>query len=1010
MDASGTRLPTPGAFTGKFQEIMEGAENWGDVAERLKGQTVTYFDFETTGIADYDGQNIFNDPIQLGAVQVKDGKIVKRFNVYMNPESKLSEWSGNNLKRDVVDENGDRVVDENGKPASTLVTPDWLAEQQSQEQALKDFMDFIGPGALLGGQNVPFDVEILKRMAERSGVQLDIAGTIDSKDLASLLPKYNPETGVDGPKAPDRKTGEIKATSSLGPVANFLGFEPANWHSADGDAEDSYNLVSKIIDRAAAEDSKDLSLLDFPAMQKRYEERMAEFKQVVSPDSPVTESQQKALETLSRSNNPAVSQKAVEGLATATTRGEAAKVLFEANELEDLGSQPPSAISSESDPDFDDVEPKGEEIVTLKNVARPTYSYNESLSAINVRKLLNASGFKTEVDFPGARTRNPMLNPNIVQGGKSLVDSTGSPTTGQVRVVKGNRGRSGKGRGATNITRDKPIFSVELKYDLNSEVLNAIDKGETQKLTADLDKLGLSLEVLGEGNRRTVVVFDKNARAKQVSEAKPKTPEQREINAIESDPDFSDSKPDTPAKYNTNAEESDPDFDDADFDDTEFFVEQSTNDSNTESGPDSLINSYVENYAAAVTSPATERIMPELFEMIVPTGEVEKAGYVLDRKPTPENKKAYMEALQKLVNVRARSIHIANHYSFLGRDPVEDSKLTSDPRLTAAEILLVNSRISLADPETGNPLKLPPLTDKQKEIRRKIDIRPVSEVRQSLAELSSKMKKPKGLPDGWELVSHLDRFDEKLAEKIADDTGPRFSALTKLTRVSLAFSDARHYAKPGYVRIRDTSGFYPSILTISASGSAITPDELSTVIGSATEFGSKVNFKSEQSSLFFDMFITTSTEDNPIREEMSWFYGKTEANVLGYAHPVLGTTFFVDRMQANQRIYDSGFITTRDNPNTDWWSSDIRPGSKDVFKHVVSHELGHAADYATNLIGRELIKNRPAPSLYGRENDAENFAEYVARYVNGQSVPDWFIDALRQANLLKSQQSNNNNA
>jgi len=327
MDASGTRLPTPGAFTGRFQKLMEGAKNWKDVAKRLKGETVTYFDFETTGIPDYDGQNITNDPVQLGAVQVKNGKIVKRFNVYINPESKLSEWSANNLKRDVVDENGDRVLDENGRPESTLVTPDWLEGQMGQEQALRDFIEFIGPGALLGGQNVPFDVEILKRMADKYGIELDIAGTIDSKDLASLLPKYDAEKGIDGPKAPDRKTGEIKATSSLGPVANFLGFEPANWHSADGDAEDSYNLVSRIIERAGSEGSEDLSLLDFPAMEQRYKERMDEFKAVVSPNSPSTEAQRNALQKFAESEKPQVAAKAKDALQTANTRGAAAKAL-----------------------------------------------------------------------------------------------------------------------------------------------------------------------------------------------------------------------------------------------------------------------------------------------------------------------------------------------------------------------------------------------------------------------------------------------------------------------------------------------------------------------------------------------------------------------------------------------------------------------------------------------------------------------------------------------------------
>jgi len=330
---------------------MEGAKNWKDVAKRLKGETVTYFDFETTGIADYDGQNITNDPVQLGAVQVKNGKIVKRFNVYINPESKLSDWSANNLKRDVVDENGDRVLDENGRPASTLVTPDWLEGQMSQKQALEDFIEFMGPGALVGGQNVPFDMELLKRMADKYDVDLDIAGTIDSKDLASLLPKYDPEKGIDGPKAPDRKTGEIKATSSLGPVANFLGFEPANWHSADGDAEDSYNLVSKIIERAGSEGSEDLSLLDFPAMAKRYKERMAEFKAVVDPSNPITEAQTAALQKFSESDDPLVSELAKDAMSSATTRGSAAEALanIHAADEDDSSLGPIGADPRESD-------------------------------------------------------------------------------------------------------------------------------------------------------------------------------------------------------------------------------------------------------------------------------------------------------------------------------------------------------------------------------------------------------------------------------------------------------------------------------------------------------------------------------------------------------------------------------------------------------------------------------------------------------------------------------------
>jgi DNA polymerase III epsilon subunit-like protein len=807
---------------------MDGAENWGDVAERLKGQTVTYFDFETTGIADYDGQNIFNDPIQLGAVQVKDGKIVKRFNVYMNPESKLSEWSGNNLKRDVVDENGDRVLDENGKPASTLVTPEWLTEQQSQEQALQDFIDFIGPNALLGGQNVPFDVEILKRMAERSGVQLDIAGTIDSKDLASLLPKYNPETGVDGPKAPDRKTGEIKATSSLGPVANFLGFEPANWHSADGDAEDSYNLVSKIIDRAAAEDSKDLSLLDFPAMQKRYEERMAEFKQVVSPENPMTESQQKALETLAQSNNPAVSQKAAEGLATATTRGEAAKVLFEANELEDLGSQAPSNISAESDPDFADATPK------------------------------------------------------------------------------------------------------------------------------------------------------------------------------------------TPVKYDTNAEESDSDFDDADFDDTEFFVEQASPVSDGSSASEAIVGPLMEDYALTLAGlDRTGSTGLGLLWIMRPAGGLDSLGRALDNDPSPDNKKAYMLALQNVVDIRATLMHLANHYSFLGRDPVADSKLISDPRLTAAEVLLINSRISLIDPKSGKKMqKLPPLNEKQKETRRLVKTQSLSQYRESLKKLDSNMKRPAGLPDNWSLYGHAEKFDADLGTvSVVKSTGltEEVKSLLKVAKIHSVIAEAEAFAKPGYVMFKDSSGFYPGILRLSNTGTGIKEDELAAMVDGIVEFGNRVDYAggSQAKPEHYNMLITTGNNDNPERIRDSFIYGTTESNVLAYANAVLGTTFFIDRLRVEQNKFNLGLITQKDDPEHDHWASEIRRGTKDVFKHVVLHEFGHAADASSGRTSNKNMAGRPAASTYGADSPAENFAEYMARYTNGQSVPEWFVELLRSEGLLKSQQNNN---
>lgn len=917
MDASGTRLPTPGAFTGKFQKIMEGAKDWKEVAKRLKGETVTYFDFETTGIPDYDGQNITNDPVQLGAVQVKDGKIVKRFNVYINPESKLSDWSANNLKRDVVDENGDRVLDENGRPESTLVTPEWLAQQTSQEQALKDFIEFIGPNALLGGQNVPFDVEILKRMADKFGIDLDIAGTIDSKDLASLLPKYDPEKGIDGPKAPDRKTGEIRATSSLGPVANFLGFEPANWHSADGDAEDSYNLVSKIIDRAGKEGNEDLSLLDFPAMAERYKQRMDEFKAVVSPDSPITEAQQRALERLSQSDNPEVSQKALAGIASASTRGEAAKVLADAHAAEDRGIQAPS--NSESDPDFDGVEPSPASEIS----------------------------WKMESD--------PILK---------RVTYTGS--NGYVIKRQGVFGvKKGKSSGYSYVITDPEGNPVP-------------------------------------GGRRTTLANAKEFVAK-LSNAGSSVPQ---INSIESDPDFDDVKPSTPVKLTTNVEESDSDFDDADFDDSVFGVDKPSTVTGT-SALDDLVGSLADDYLLVIHGLGLASDAP--IAMFNAGKRLLEAAEKLDADPTPENKKEYMDKMQNLLNVRAGFIHYANHRSFLGRDSVEDSKLTGDPRLTAAEVALLNSRIAPLDPRVGDqPLKLTALSDKQKEVRRTLTSMTMARYREYLAGLDSKMKLPAGLPSSWSLYKHVDALDAALNQTWTTEPGEGKQALARFFGLISSISDISTYAKEGYSRMVDTTGEYPSIMTVSKSGQATTAAEMAGIVKGISDFAKKINFSGgkDYSKKYFDMFITTTGEDNPIRVKYGSLFGTPSSRTAAYAHRMLGTTFFINQLRGEQRKYDTGAITQLDSARFDHWSSNIRPGSQDAFTATVTHEFGHALDYTTGDEAEQAMKGKPAPSTYGATNNKEKFAEYMSRYLNDQPVPEWFIDTLRDLGLLKSQQSN----
>lgn len=285
MDA-GERLPTPGAFTGTLSDAVQG-KNWAEVLDYLKNleTPIYYFDTETTGISDYDGDNQTNAALQVGIVKVVKGEVTERFNIYLNPEVPLGKWSAENLQRDTVTPQGEVI-------GSELVTDDWLSEQMDTAEAVRQMIDFMGDNPLIGGQNVPFDLEVLQRMLDKAGVtDFKVAGTVDSKDLIDvLIPKYDPETGVDGPKR-QNKDGSYSSTTSLGYVAKFLGFDTTRWHSADADAEDAFRLVMRSLEIGLENPTKNIEALDAKSVAAKYKERMAKFLASVSPTSPATKKQ-----------------------------------------------------------------------------------------------------------------------------------------------------------------------------------------------------------------------------------------------------------------------------------------------------------------------------------------------------------------------------------------------------------------------------------------------------------------------------------------------------------------------------------------------------------------------------------------------------------------------------------------------------------------------------------------------------------------------------------------------
>lgn len=251
------REPDNGPFTGKFLDVLRGSSTWKQFAKKYRDQEVVFFDYETTGFGD-DG----NMPVQIGAVKMKNGKVVERFNIFVNPGIPLGDWAKKNLK------------DDKGQP----LTDEWLASKASLKESHERLLEFFGQDALLGGQFTPFDLEVLERILGQVGLEYKPAGVIDSKAMADeLLPRWTPEN-PDGPTMIDPKTGEKKASNSLGPLAEYLEVDLGDgWHTADADSEASAMIIERMLDRAVSKPDTPRRILDVDQVPLIVQERRAKY-------------------------------------------------------------------------------------------------------------------------------------------------------------------------------------------------------------------------------------------------------------------------------------------------------------------------------------------------------------------------------------------------------------------------------------------------------------------------------------------------------------------------------------------------------------------------------------------------------------------------------------------------------------------------------------------------------------------------------------------------------------
>ena len=143
----------------------------------LTEETYVVFDLETTGLYPNSGDSI----IEIGAVKIKNGEIIDRYDEFVNPERLLSE--------DII-----KITGINNK---------MLEGKRVEKECVKDFMDWVGNLPLVA-HNAKFDMSFMDKAYEKydlgiiSNIVIDTLGLsryLESSEryhnLATLVKRYN---------------------------------------------------------------------------------------------------------------------------------------------------------------------------------------------------------------------------------------------------------------------------------------------------------------------------------------------------------------------------------------------------------------------------------------------------------------------------------------------------------------------------------------------------------------------------------------------------------------------------------------------------------------------------------------------------------------------------------------------------------------------------------------------------------------------------------------------------
>lgn len=161
----------------------------------LVDDTYVVFDLETTGLS-----VIYDDIIEIGAVKIKGGQVIDKYQSFINPNRRLSEFIKN----------------------LTNITDEDLVNARMIDEVLPEFIEFIEDATLVA-HNAAFDMKFITENAKKLNFEINNS-YVDTLNLARYF--YNDKI----------KTFNLKSLS------RYFKVELENHHRADEDA----NATSKV--------------------------------------------------------------------------------------------------------------------------------------------------------------------------------------------------------------------------------------------------------------------------------------------------------------------------------------------------------------------------------------------------------------------------------------------------------------------------------------------------------------------------------------------------------------------------------------------------------------------------------------------------------------------------------------------------------------------------------------------------------------------------------------------